>query len=620
MRLLGLLAAFGAAMIFCSCYCGSVHPLYKLEDAIYLPELEGSWTCSRGSDTNFTIKRNDERSYLIESQNSIGGRSESIAVLLELGGELFLDVFPSDQSAHLASGQSVYAWPISVHYFYRILQIEPTLVVTTLDPYWLRQLHEKDPASIGFLSVTDPDDGPAPDDVINNLASDNFDLLTASTDELQQFVIAHLDTPEAWYDPATNDNNISQEFSRYTAETMLPAQKSIPLLDYTWKTLVGDNHLVSMDVLPQGGIVTCNDGGEVMFFSSSGSMLNSYELENFGSFSRIICTGDNQVIISGYNQVASFAEDGQFQWLYELPSELAFGIWNLVSTIEGPDDLLYVIHQGSFHETYYAGEKKGPRDSAVVALTRSGDVDHTFLAHPGLNSGGTFAENGLLCIVCKQQDHVESGRLQAYKPDGELVWTSESELYRGKPQKNSQGKLIACNSRSEIHALNDDGTIAWSFTKPGNSSSTTSWTDNSFALSKDDTIYIASGYMLYAIDVDGFLKWELDLGSRLEPPLLGPDGYLYCQARVPNRFQARFDGVAISNWRDYDPPYSGLTLLFRVTQEGDVDAIWMPPEPLDIGKFGSTGEIYGIANAWEFFENDLGERYSRPEVFRIDLP
>ena len=78
--------------------------------------------------------------------------------------------------------------PIPSHLLLRVSQLSPTVRMAPLNNDWLKALLEKEPKAIGHIMVADK-----PDDV--RVA------LTADTAELQQFLLKHLDTEQAWKDP-----------------------------------------------------------------------------------------------------------------------------------------------------------------------------------------------------------------------------------------------------------------------------------------------------------------------------------------------------------------------------------------------------------------------------------
>lgn len=610
-----------AALLACSCDCISVYPLYTAEDAVYLPELEGNWRDTRSGGAHFRISKNDARSYLIESQDALGGYSESIAVAVRLNGELFLDVCPSERSASMAGSRVPFAPPVPMHYIYRIRQIEPTLIATAMNMGWVNELSEENPGTIPY-GLYDPDQEEYSElsDEFRDVSSENVSLLFTPTEQLQQFFTEHLDTPGAWYDEADKDYGFS-EFERYVENTELPDQKSIPLLEFSWRHQIGKNHIVSMEVTPRGKIVTSNDDGEITFFSPDGEVVAAHTLEGRSGFSRVSYVGDGQVIASGNCRVASFTEDGQYMWQTHLPGELMFGIGRLVDTVPGPDDLLYVTHCGIQSKPYASGEQRAPKDSAVVALTRGGEVDHAFLAHPGMGFRGTFGSDNLLYSSCSHQGGgASTSWIEAYSRDGELARVIETEGTALDISLSPGGQIIFHNKAGQLTALNADGSPAWSFDKPSGEPFNSVWTRNYYAIDQIGTVFCSSDYMLYAVSSDGAELWELDLGSQAGPPLLGPDGNIYCQANTPNRFQPRYRYSLPYEWSTYGS-YFHSTLLFRVSPAGEVKNIWLFPEPVIIEGFGLEGEMYGVANALEYRPVEgMYQQQSNPELVRIDLP
>lgn len=165
---LGLLLAVSACV-------PSLHPLYTEKDAVFEPALLGEWVEAK-SDSKSTltfIKSADKEYKLISADEK--ATSSFIAHLVKLGEKLFLDI-NGDSSVDCRTS----AMP--VHMFFLVSQTEPTLRMWDFNDKWLEEFLKKNPAALKHEIV------------------DSDVVLTASTRELQSFVLRHVNTKEAFAD------------------------------------------------------------------------------------------------------------------------------------------------------------------------------------------------------------------------------------------------------------------------------------------------------------------------------------------------------------------------------------------------------------------------------------
>jgi hypothetical protein len=154
-----------------------LYPLYTDRDVIFDPALLGVWTEPDSKET-WAFTRSAEREYQLVNTDKDGKKSNFLAHLLKIEGGMFLDLF-AVKPADLQDND--YLLPL--HTFIRIIEIDPRPRFSYLDPAWLKQFLEKNPASIRHERVN------------------NEILLTASPPELQKFVLAHLKTDGAFSEP-----------------------------------------------------------------------------------------------------------------------------------------------------------------------------------------------------------------------------------------------------------------------------------------------------------------------------------------------------------------------------------------------------------------------------------
>jgi len=155
----------------------SLNPLYTESDAIFDPALLGAWAETDSQETWAFTKRAGKEYQLINTDKD-GKKSEFLAHLLKIEGEMFLDLY-AVKPADLQDND--YLLPL--HTFILVLEINPRPRFSYLDPGWLKTFVEKNPAAIRHEKLNDEI------------------LFTASTPELQKFLLTHLKTKGAFSEP-----------------------------------------------------------------------------------------------------------------------------------------------------------------------------------------------------------------------------------------------------------------------------------------------------------------------------------------------------------------------------------------------------------------------------------
>jgi len=160
-----------ALALLCSgCLALSVHPLYTDEDVFFESALIGTWAEDKDGDTwAFELLEEDAYRLIITED---GEASNFVAHLLRLEDHTFLDLFPEE----LEHGNGWYQFHfLPVHTFFRLSLEGDKLELAFLDPEWL-----KDRSKAGELQL------------YHEFRDDQI-ILTASTEELQKFVLAHVE-------------------------------------------------------------------------------------------------------------------------------------------------------------------------------------------------------------------------------------------------------------------------------------------------------------------------------------------------------------------------------------------------------------------------------------------
>ncbi len=187
MKQLSKLLLIAIAAIFSGCVVQSLHPLYTKDDLVYEPKLIGRWVDPENDDESWSFAKSEghEHRYdVVYTDNGKPGHFHGHVVKLD--GVLYLDLLPipdDDGNALRTLG----LFPI--HIVFKLRTIEPRLEMDLMDFDWLTEQLEIDPAMLRHERVdlegdSDPDDRQI--------------LITASTKDLQSFVIKQAANPDAW--------------------------------------------------------------------------------------------------------------------------------------------------------------------------------------------------------------------------------------------------------------------------------------------------------------------------------------------------------------------------------------------------------------------------------------
>jgi hypothetical protein len=178
-RYLGMVLGFGFILAGC---IPSLQPLYTEKDLIFDPSLVGAWSDSKET---WLYEKDGEKAYRLTYTDADGKKGEFQAHLLKLGDWKFLDLYPDEAGLKSDNRNDFYNFHyVPVHTFFKISQISPVLQMSVLKGEWLEELLKADPKAIRHEEVKDRV------------------VLTASTKELQAFVLQHARTEAAWGDPS----------------------------------------------------------------------------------------------------------------------------------------------------------------------------------------------------------------------------------------------------------------------------------------------------------------------------------------------------------------------------------------------------------------------------------
>ncbi len=158
----------------------SLHPLFTEETLVFEEKLLGTWVDDSNNIWEFKDPNEQEKIYKLIFVDNEGQKGSFDARLTKLENKLFLDVYPSEPPWDEEDPNKV-EWPfntfffMSVHTFIKVNGIEPELKLQLTDDDELKKLLKENPNSIEHTSI-----------------EDKF-VLTASTEELQAFVVKYAD-------------------------------------------------------------------------------------------------------------------------------------------------------------------------------------------------------------------------------------------------------------------------------------------------------------------------------------------------------------------------------------------------------------------------------------------
>jgi hypothetical protein len=180
------MAGLAAAILFTGCWQKSVYPFYKEKDVFFEQKLIGSWReASKTEDeaATWTFEKGELKDvYKVhiadkETKLDCDGR------LFKLGDGKFLDMH--------SRNRGIVDTP--AHALFRVLELGETFKLQMLSPGWFKSRMQLHPKEIANVFMTDPEH---PDDVDKG----EF-VLTASTDEVQKYLLAHLNDEGFWEEP-----------------------------------------------------------------------------------------------------------------------------------------------------------------------------------------------------------------------------------------------------------------------------------------------------------------------------------------------------------------------------------------------------------------------------------
>ena len=171
----------------------SLHPLYTEENLVFEEKLLGTWVDDANGTWEFKHPDEKDMAYELVLSSPEDAKGSFVANLVKLENKLFLDVYPKQLPCEQEIPQKM-KWFyntfffVPVHTFIKIDSIEPQLKMRLTNTENMQKLLEEDPNAVKHELVED-----------TKLVEDII-LLTASTKELQAFVLKYADDSRLFTD------------------------------------------------------------------------------------------------------------------------------------------------------------------------------------------------------------------------------------------------------------------------------------------------------------------------------------------------------------------------------------------------------------------------------------
>ena len=199
MKKIVLTTAFALLLIFLSSCLTTLHPIFTEKDLAYDPKLIGVWNTENegkkgkviinnlATDNSVELPGNisaiKQKGYFIIYQDENGKVSDQyIAFLARIGKHLYFDYFPTDKKEDRKIDEFFGVHFVRMHTSYRVeILKDGSFELSQLDGSYVKSLIDE--KKIRINHETDADDNT---------------VITASTKELQQYLLKYGDEPSAY--------------------------------------------------------------------------------------------------------------------------------------------------------------------------------------------------------------------------------------------------------------------------------------------------------------------------------------------------------------------------------------------------------------------------------------
>jgi hypothetical protein len=187
MKTRNVILIIATGLLMSGCFIKSLYPFYTKKDIVYDPKIIGTWTDEDSS--KWIIKQQmkwpiaPDSSYQVEIVEKDGSMGSFNVHLFRLNNQLYLDFYPSGK---IGSNDIVEENIVLIHSLAKITYSKDVIKIQWFNEVWLEKLLDQNKIRIRHEKIYE-----------NDLDINSY-LLTASTEELQKFIIKYGNDPQAF--------------------------------------------------------------------------------------------------------------------------------------------------------------------------------------------------------------------------------------------------------------------------------------------------------------------------------------------------------------------------------------------------------------------------------------
>ncbi len=168
------LACLMCVLLLAGCV-NSLQPAYRDEDVIFDPSLLGQWIDGKAT---WNVTRAGVKGYRVVVADETGRTGTFIAHLFKIEKRVFVDLLPLPAELRDSAFYSDHF--LAAHTFYQVVRTQPTPQFASLNGDWLKAHLRSNP------------------DALRHELVGNGVVITASTRDLQSFLLRHAETKDAF--------------------------------------------------------------------------------------------------------------------------------------------------------------------------------------------------------------------------------------------------------------------------------------------------------------------------------------------------------------------------------------------------------------------------------------
>ena len=198
MKKISIIVGFAFLLIFLSSCLNTLHPIFTEKDLAYDPKFIGTWNTERSGNKEKVVISNlatensvelpgnistiKQKGYFITWQDENGDTKQYIAFLARIGKHLYFDYYPAAKKEDRKLDEFFGIHFVRMHTSYRVEFLnDGNFELSQLDGSYVKSLIDE--KKIRISHETDADDNT---------------IITASTKELQQYLLKYGDEPSAY--------------------------------------------------------------------------------------------------------------------------------------------------------------------------------------------------------------------------------------------------------------------------------------------------------------------------------------------------------------------------------------------------------------------------------------